>query len=425
MTSFWPAPHATAPVHGTVRVPGSKSITNRALVLAALADGPSVLEGALVARDTLLMMAGLRSLGCSLEVDGDVISVAPPHVLGGDCLIDCGLAGTVMRFLPVVATLAAGSVTFDGDERARDRPLRPLIRALSALGADVDGEHLPLTVHGRGHLPGGSVVIDSAASSQFVSALLLSAPRFDDGLNLTHRGVAVPSLPHIDMTVSMMRQWGADVVADTGDATDCSWQVLPGALSGRQITVEPDLSNAGAFLAAAMVTAGQVSIPGWPTRTDQAGDTLRQIFTAMGASVTIDERGLHLHGPAQIAPLDIDMSAVGELVPTVAAVAAFAQGPTTLIGVAHLRGHETDRLAALAAELRRLGCGVVEHADGLTIEPAPMKPAVLECYHDHRMATFAAIIGLRVPGVKLSDVATTGKTMPDFPRLWSTLVEAH
>lgn len=408
-----------------MRVPGSKSITNRALVLAALAQGPSVINGALVSRDTLLMMAGLRSMGCTLEATGDVVAVTPPPVLSGDCEVDCGLAGTVMRFLPVVATLAVGPVSFDGDKRARDRPLAPLTWALTALGAEVDGERLPLTVHGHGHLAGGEAVIDSSASSQFVSALLLSAPRFDSGLHLRHHGIAVPSLPHIDMTVSMMRQWGARIESDTDDATDCTWRVAPGGLAGRELTVEPDLSNAGAFLAAAMVTGGEVTIPGWPARTDQAGDTLRQIFTTMGARVTADDQGLRLQGPAVIAPVEIDMSAVGELVPTVAAVAAFADGPSTMLGVAHLRGHETDRLAALAAELRRLGCGVIEHADGLTIEPAPMKPAVLECYHDHRMATFAAIIGLRVAGVTLSDVATTGKTMPDFPRMWSNLVEAH
>ena len=419
----WPAPFAAGPVRGVVRVPGSKSMTNRALVLSALAEGPSELRGALIARDTLLMMAGLRAMGCELQVSGDVVAVTPPVKFQGNTEIDCGLAGTVMRFLPPVATLADGPVAFDGDERARQRPLAPLMWALSSLGADISGEQLPLTVHGNGHLAGGSVVIDASQSSQFISALLLSAPRFDQGLDVRHRGIAIPSLPHIEMTVSMMRSCGAQIIEDAADPTDCRWQVTPGPLSGGELLVEPDLSNAGPFLAAAMVTAGEVTIPGWPQRTDQAGDALRGIFAAMGATTHLDHAGLHLQGPAKIKPVEIDMSALGELVPTVVAVAAFADGPSQLIGVAHLRGHETDRLAALAAELRRVGCGVIEHADGLTIEPAPMQGAVMECYHDHRMATFAAVIGLRVPDVELTDVATTGKTMPDFPRMWTQLIE--
>ena len=421
----WPAPIATGPVRGVVRVPGSKSMTNRALVLAALADEPSEVRGALVARDTLLMMAGLRTLGCELDAHDDVVAVTPPGQFRGDAEVNCGLAGTVMRFLPPVATLGTGPVLFDGDERARQRPLAPLIWALTSLGADIDGEQLPLTVHGHGHLPGGTVVIDASQSSQFVSALLLSGPRFDQGLDVRHRGIAIPSLPHIEMTVSMMRSLGAQIVEETADPTDCRWQVAAGPLTGGELLIEPDLSNAGAFLAAAMVTGGEVTIPGWPGRTDQAGDALRGIFTAMGATTSLDGDGLHLQGPAQIAPVDIDMSALGELVPTVVSVAAFADGPSQLLGVAHLRGHETDRLAALAAELRRLGCGVIEHADGLTVEPAPMHGAVMDTYHDHRMATFAAIIGLRVPGVELTDVATTGKTMPDFPRMWSQLIEGR
>lgn len=398
-------------------------MTNRALVLSALAEEPSELRGALIARDTLLMMAGLRAMGCDLEVSDDVVVVTPPPKLRGNATVDCGLAGTVMRFLPPLATLSDGPVSFDGDERARQRPLAPLIWALSTLGADISGEQLPLTVHGQGHLTGGAVVLDASQSSQFISALLLSGPRFDRGLDVRHRGIAIPSLPHIDMTVAMMRDCGVQITEDSSDPTDCRWQVSPGQLSVGELLIEPDLSNAGPFLAAAMVTGGAVTIPGWPRRTDQAGDALREIFTVMGADISLDSAGLHLQGPAELAPVDIDMSAVGELVPTVASVAAFAEGPSQLLGVAHLRGHETDRLAALAAELRRLGCGVIEHADGLTIEPAPMRGAVMDCYRDHRMATFAAVIGLRVPGVELTDIATTGKTMPDFPRMWTNLVE--
>lgn len=421
MSSTWQAPFAPGPVVATVQLPGSKSMTNRALVLAALAEEPTLLSGALIARDADLMVTALRALGAAVERDGTSLTITPGPLHGG-VEVDCGLAGTVMRFLPPVSTLAAGDVRFDGDPRARERPMAPLLTALRSLGAEVVGDSLPVTVHGRGSLRGGDVTVDASASSQFVSGLLLAAARFDRGIVLRHRGAPVPSLPHIEMTVAMVRERGITVTAATDDPADCRWEVSPAPIRGGHVAIEPDLSNAGPFLAAALVTGGEVTVPEWPSHTTQAGDRLRDIFTVMGAAVTVDSGGLTLRAPGRIDPVDLDMSGEGELLPTVAAVAAFATGPTRLRGLAHVRGHETDRLAALATELQRLGAGVAEESDALVITPRTMHAAVVECYDDHRMATFGAIVGLRVPGVALSDVATTAKTMPGFAQRWLDVV---
>ncbi len=420
----WSAPYAGGPVIGEVMLPGSKSMTNRALVLGALASEPTTITGTLIARDSELAVAGLRAMGARVDVDGTTVTIFPAP-LRGPASVDCGLAGTVMRFLPVVAALADGSVTFDGDERARQRPLAPLTSALRGLGVAVDADSLPLTVAGTGSVVGGEATVDSSSSSQFVSALLLGAPRFERGLVLHHRGPAMPSLPHVDMTVDMLRRRGVRVIVEADDLTAITWRVAGGPIAGGQIEVEPDLSNAGPFLAAAMVTGGRVRVTGWPVATNQAGDALRGIFTAMGAHIEVSTGGLTLTGPAQLRGVDLDLSAVGELVPTIAAVAAFAESATSIRNIGHLRGHETDRLSALATELTRLGSLVVEEDDALIIIPGPMRGAVVDCYDDHRMATFAAIIGLRVPDVQLSDVTATGKTMPDFPELWIDLVGTH
>ena len=429
----WPAPAATRPVRATVTVPGSKSITNRALVLAALADGPTRIEGALLARDTELAMTALRQLGCGLRVSGTTVEVEPLPIaeqpraplstgVRAETTVDCGLAGTVMRFLPPVAALTSLQVHLDGDPRARQRPLAPLTQALRHLGVAIDADCLPLTISGAGVVTGGPVTLDSSASSQFISALLLAAPRFRCGVLVTHHGPALPSLPHVRLTVDMLRDRGVTVTAEDADPTHCSWLAAPGPIAGGDIRVAPDLSNAGPFLAAAMVTGGRVSVPDWPAQTWQAGDALREIFTEMGGEVRLDTSGLTLTGPAQPRGIDRDFSDVGELVPTVAAVAAVAATPSRLRRIGHLRGHETDRLAALVRELRALGCGAQELDDDIMITPRPLHPATVECYADHRMATFAAIIGLRVPGISLSDVACTAKTLPDFPRLWTDMV---
>jgi 3-phosphoshikimate 1-carboxyvinyltransferase len=416
----WPAPRAREPVRATVSLPGSKSLTNRLLLLAALADGPSRLVAPLRARDTMLMAAALRGLGIGVDDDGADLIVTPGALHAG--AVDTGLAGTVMRFVPPVAALADGPVTFDGDAYARERPMRTLLDGLRQAGVEVDDAGLgrmPFTVLGHGSVPGGSVHIDASASSQFVSGLLLAGARYDKGIEVTHSGEgAVPSQPHIDMTLTVLREAGVDAVSTAPG----SWLVAPGPVSGGERVVEPDLSNAAPFLAAAMVTGGTVRVPGWPANTTQAGDALRSILTAMGADIEVDSEGLTITSTGTITGLDADLRDVTELVTVIAALAALADRPSELRGLGHMRGHETDRLAALYAELGGLGCDVVEHADGLTITPAALHGGLWHAYADHRMATAGAVLGLAVDGVEIDDIDSTSKTLPDFPGMWSALL---
>ncbi len=420
MTDFWSAPLAAAPVDATVALPGSKSMTNRALVLAATGEGPATIRHPLEARDTVLMADGLAALGTGIDRAGETWSVRP-GAWRGPSTVDVGNAGTVMRFLLVVATLADGPVRFDGDERARDRPLGPLIDALRSLGADIDdGDRgaLPLTVHGGGGLVGGEVTVDATQSSQFVSALLLAAPLLDKGLRVRHDGPPVPSGPHIRMTVQMLRAAGVSV----DDSVRSEWVVEPGRPIAPEWVVEPDLSNAAAFLAAGVVTGGRVRIPGWPARTTQAGAALPALFARMGADVSLDADGLLLQGTGTIGGLDADLHDVGELAPVLAAVCALATAPSRLHGIAHLRQHETDRLAALSTELNKLGGQVRETEDGLVIWPSPLHGGEFNTYDDHRLATAAAVLGLVVEGVQVLDIATTAKTLPDFPGMWERML---
>jgi 3-phosphoshikimate 1-carboxyvinyltransferase len=417
----WIAPTATGPVDGTVRLPGSKSMTARALVLSALADGPSTIDRPLRARDTELMSAALRGLGVAVDTGGDERWTVRPAPLRGPARVDVGLAGTVMRFAPPVAALAEGTVTFDGDPYARKRPMRPLVDALRALGVTIEASPtggLPLTVHGAGLVEGGEVVIDASASSQLVSALLLSAPRFTKGLTLRHEGPPVPSAPHLRMTTHMLRAAGAVI----DDSVPDVWTVEPGLLSGRAWEIEPDLSGAAPFFAAAMVTGGAVTLAGWPARSWQPVDRLRELLTGFGADVSRTDEGLTVRGTGTLRGIDADLSEVGELTPVLAALAALADSPSRLRGVGHIRLHETDRVAALARELGRIGADVTEHPDGLDITPGAGRAATFETYDDHRMAHAAAVVGLAVEGVRLSDVACTSKTLPEFPELWAGLV---
>lgn len=425
----WAAPTADRPVGATVTLPGSKSLTNRYLVLAALAVEPSRLRAPLRSRDTLLMADALRGLGARIE---DVPVVRPggaedsdwlvtPGPLHGPADVDCGLAGTVMRFLPPVAALADGEIRFDGDERARERPMAPVLTALRDLDVDVQDAgtgRLPFTVRGTGRVAGGTVQVDASASSQFVSALLLVGARFDQGLTVQHVGDPIPSQPHVSMTVEALRDVGV-VVDELGDT---GWRVEPGPVGGLDVQVEPDLSNAAPFLAAALVTGGWVRVPGWPQYTTQAGDALRDLLDAMGADVSLDRDGLTVSGTGELHGLDADLHDASELTPVVAALAALADGPSHIRGVAHIRGHETDRLAALATELNKLGGDVTETADGLVIRPAALHGGVFATYHDHRLATAGALLGLRVPGVEVEDIGTTGKTLPGFTDLWSRML---
>ncbi|MEJ8647133.1 3-phosphoshikimate 1-carboxyvinyltransferase [Streptomyces sp. MS1.AVA.3] len=414
----WPAPSTESAVRATVSVPGSKSITNRALLVAALADGRSTVRGPLRSRDSTLMATALRSLGTTIDEASDGTWRITPGPLRGPTGVDCGLAGTVMRFLPPLATLAEGPVRFDGDAQAGLRPLATTLNSLRLLGARITGNGMPFQVHGTGRLLGGAVAVDASKSSQFISGLLLSGARFEQGVVVRHRGAAVPSLPHIDMTVGLLRAAGAEV----DDATPDTWRVAPGTLAPLDMDIEPDLSNAAPFLAAAAVTGGSVTVPDWPERTTQAGDAIREILAAMGATWHRTAHGLTVTSTG-LTGVDVDLHDVGELTPTIAAVAAMAEGPSTLRGVAHLRGHETDRLAALEREINGLGGAVTQTDDGLFITPRPLHPGRWHCYADHRMATAGALIGLRVPGVRVDDITTTAKTLPDFAQLWTSMVK--
>jgi 3-phosphoshikimate 1-carboxyvinyltransferase len=414
----WSAPLASGPVHGVVAVPGSKSVTNRALLLAALADGPASVSGAPASRDTALMVGALRALGVPVDVERERIAVGGHGGLRGGGTVDCGLAGTVMRFVPPAAALADGPVAFDGDERARERPLATVLDALRTLGARIDGEGLPFTLHGTGGLAGGDVVIDASASSQFVSGLLLSGARYDKGVTVHHDGKPVPSLPHIAMSVAMLREAGVDV----DDAEPNTWRVCHGAIRARHWAVEPDLSNAAVFLAAAAVTGGQVTVSGWPAGSTQPGVEILSVLAEAGCTVEPGPEGMTVSGPAELGGVDVDLHDASELTPTVAAVAALATGPSRIRGVAHIRGHETDRIAALAAEISVLGGDVTETADGLEIRPTRLHGGPWRAYADHRMATAGALIGLAVPGVEVDDIDCTAKTIPDFPARWADLL---
>jgi 3-phosphoshikimate 1-carboxyvinyltransferase len=421
----WPAIYrARKAVDLTVTIPGSKSVTNRSLILAAQAETPSTLRKPLLSRDTQLMVDGLKALGTSIIDDGLGNWIITPKRLTGPATIDVGNAGTVMRFLPPLAALASGEISFDGDPRSYERPLGPVISALEELGIQIDhgGRYsLPLKISGAGKIPGGAITIDASKSSQFLSALLLIGPSMVNGISVTHSGPALPSMPHIDMTVAMLRDFGAVVTVDEG--RQC-WSVAPGALTGLDITIEPDLSNAAPFLSLAMVCGGSVTISDWPRKTTQPGDQLREIFTRMGSTCEFVEGGLKLVGGTSIHGIDIDLHDVGELTPAIAALAALADSPSHLRGIGHLRLHETDRLAALTTELNSLGSKVIEDETSVQIDPTAgtLHGGIFHTYEDHRLATAGAVIGLVVKDVLVENIQTTKKTLPDFPGLWTSLL---
>ncbi len=420
----WPAPLATTALRASVDVPGSKSLTNRYLVLAALADSPATIRGALRSRDSALMVAALHALGVGVDDASDQWRVTPGPLHGG-AHIDCGLAGTVMRFVPPLVLLADDAVSFDGDPGARVRPMGPLLDALRALGATVDDDGrgtLPFTVTPPADIP-ETVDVDASASSQFVTGLLLVAPRWPHGLTVRHSGASLPSLPHIDMTCETLREAGVRV----DQPNERTWVVHPGKLTMPQVRVEPDLSNAGPFMAAALVAGGTVRIPGWPATTTQPGAYYPELLGRMGATCTVDGDTMVVTGDGTIRGIDADLSPAGEITPTIAALCALAQGPSVLRGIGHLRGHETDRLEAVATEVKRLGGECTATDDALHFGGMPvggLSGAVMETYEDHRMATFAAIIGLAVPGVEIINVGTTAKTMPQFPQMWRGMLES-
>lgn len=425
----WLAPVANGPIDAAVELPGSKSLNNRELVLSALASEPTLLTGTLASRDSSLMIDALRALGTEIQVNTDGSVLVTPKPFNRSATIDCGLAGTVMRFVPPLSVLANGEIKFDGDEGARRRPMHTTIDSLRALGVEVSddgGAALPFTVHGTGKVAGGEVTIDASASSQFVSGLLLAAARYENGLTLRHQGEHLPSMPHIEMTLDCLAKRGVKV----SSPEPAVWRVEPGPISGglglnNSVAIEPDLSNAGPFLAAAMVAGGSVFVPGWPDSTTQVGDEFDGILQKMGAAIVRENGGLKITGTGKIHGINIDLSIGGELTPVIAALAAIADSPTVISGVAHLRGHETDRLAALAAEINRIGGIARETADGLEIDPSDnLHGALWKTYEDHRMATAGAIIGLRVPGIEIEDITTTSKTMPDFANMWQAMLGA-
>lgn len=417
---LWAAPRPRDAVDRVVSLPGSKSLTNRALLLASLADGPSVVRRPLRSRDTRLMAAALTTLGTRLEDQGDDMAVTP-GAWDRDGDVDCGLAGTVMRFVPPVAGLSSGTVRFDGDPHMRLRPVGQMLAALGELGVHIDDGGrgaLPFAVNGSGAVAGGTVTIDASASSQFVSALLLAGARYEHGVDVRHVGKPVPSLPHIEMTVQMLRHHGVEV-----DDTDANrWAVAPGPVAAADHDIEPDLSNAAPFLALGAATGGRVTVRDWPARTTQPGDELREILALMGCEVSLADGDLTVVGPQRLSGVDLDLHDVGELTPAVAALCALADSPSHLRGVAHIRGHETDRITALATELGRLGADVTEREDGLSIRPAVLRGGVFRTYADHRMAHAGVILGLAVDGVLVEDIATTSKTFPDFASAWSRAV---
>lgn len=434
---MWRAPYrGKRPVNLTVEIPGSKSVTNRALILASLASSPTTLHKPLVSRDSELMVAGLRGLGVRIDEstapDGHLIWTITPQPLRGPVSIDVGNAGTVMRFLPPVAALAQGLIHFDGDPRSHERPLGPVIAALEALGTSIEhgGKYrLPITINGgatnsQPAIRGGVVEIDASSSSQFLSALMLIGPATREGITVRHVGSSLPSMPHIEMTVQMLRRFGATVSEPVAGTYE--WKISAGGLVGQDLTIEPDLSNAAPFLSIAMVCGGSVTIKDWPSQTTQPGDQLREILTRMGGVVTHTQRGntsdLTVTSSGHIRGIDIDLHDVGELTPAIAALAALADSPSSLRGIAHLRLHETDRLTALTTEINRLGGSVREEESALHITPAPLHGGEFHTYDDHRLATAGAVIGLLTEGVSVENIETTRKTLPKFASMWSELV---
>lgn len=426
MPDLWNAPNRTNPIAARVRIPGSKSLTNRWLIMAALSGGECRINHPLQARDTLLMAQALSALGSSVEIQDEAFLVTP-GTTSDATQVDCGLAGTVMRFVPPVAALSSANIRFDGDPHARVRPMKQIISALRGLDVEINDDDrgtLPFTVVGKGFVAGGSVTIDASESSQFVSALLLAGCRYDAGVSVIHSGTALPSMPHIDMSVEVLRELGIRVDVEIKDSTNATWTVHPGVPRSFNVTVEPDLSNAAPFLAAALVCGGSVTIPDWPTQTTQAGDALVDLLPKLGATVSRDGTDLVVAGGSEINGIDVDLHDVGELTPVIAALCALATGPSTLRGIAHLRGHETDRLAALVTEINKLGGNATETADGIQIEPAKLHGGQFATYSDHRMAMAGAVLGLAVADLVIEDIATTSKTLPDFANMWQEMVNA-
>lgn len=412
------APQATGPIAGKLTIPGSKSLTNREILLSAIATEKSVLKKPLISRDSELMLDAIRALGAEVIKTQDSLQITPA-TLDKNATVHCGLAGTVMRFVPLIATLNKGQITFEADKEAAARPLNGVFDALDKLAVEykLGSESFPFTVFGKGGVNAEQVVLDASKSSQFVSALMLAAPRFEKGLVITHKGEELPSIPHIEMTIKCLEDRGVKIHRQS----PTSWRVEAAEIQSREITIEPDLSNAGVFLAGVMVAAGELVINDWPKQTTQVGNQYIELLTQMGASFEFTSDGLKISSNGEIHGINADLSEAGELTPTIAALAVLADSPSTLSGIAHLRGHETDRLRALSTEINRIGGNAEETADGLVITPKELTGGQWLTYHDHRMATTGAIIGLKTP-IQIENIETTAKTMPDFKNMWLEMV---
>jgi 3-phosphoshikimate 1-carboxyvinyltransferase len=433
----WSAPERAHPLDFSLSLPGSKSLTNRELVLAALASGPSVVRAPLHSRDTALMVGALRALGATItEVEGAsafgpdfAITPVPLGAQTVETSIDCGLAGTVMRFIPPVAALMTGAIQIDGDLTARRRPMASTLDALSQLGIAIDDEGrgtLPFTMRSSGELSGNEVSIDASASSQFVSGLLLAAPRMPHGLTIRHTGASLPSLPHIDMTIQCLAARGVTV----SNPEPGVWSVSHSEIAPLDVSIEPDLSNAAPFLAAPLITGGRVTLTGWPSSTTQVGASVPALLEHFGATVSYGEGFVTVDGGAgwrsggHIPGVDLDLGHAGELAPTMISLAALGESQSQFRGIGHIRGHETDRLSALVQNIQSLGGHAEERPDGIVLTPAPLDGGAWKAFDDHRMATSGALLGLGIRGVVVDDIGCTAKTLPEFPELWKNLVES-
>ncbi len=399
-----------------VVVPGSKSLTNRALVVAGLAAGRSTLTGVLDADDTRAMLAGLEALGVGIErsTDGTTVTVdgvegAPPVA---DARIDARLSGTTARFLAPVLARVAGTSHLDGLPPFRRRPMGPSIAALRSLGCTVTEHgtpgHLPITVTG-GPVAGGEVAVAGEVSSQFLSGLLLAGPAFPDGLTVR---VTTPlvSVPYVEMTVEVLRWFGAEV--HRPDAA--TFVVAGGGTRGAQLAIEPDASAASYLLAAAAITGGRVRVPGLTPASSQGDAGFAAVLARMGAEVVVDHRGTEVRGTGRLRGIEVDLGAMSDTAQTLAAVAVFAEGPTRITGIGFIRAKETDRIAAVVTELRRLGIDAREEEDGLVVHPGRPSPGVVATYDDHRMAMSFALLGLVVPGIAIADPGCVAKTFPTY-----------
>jgi 3-phosphoshikimate 1-carboxyvinyltransferase len=406
------------PVHGSIRPPGSKSITNRALVCAALAGGISTLSGGLDSEDTQVMIDSLHRLGIPVEREHDgsrlVVSGCGGQLPTSETDLFVGNSGTTIRFLTAMTTLGRGTYRLDGVPRMHERPIADLLSALNQLGADVRSEAgtgcPPVVVHANG-LPGGRATIRGDISSQFLSGLLMAAPLARNNVELIVEGDLV-SKPYVTMTIGVMQEFGVQA-----HYSGLSRFLISGQqhYRGCEYAIEPDASAASYFWGLVAVTGGEVTVEGLALRALQGDVEFVGCLEKMGCRILHDRRGITVAGPsAPLRGIDVDMNAISDTAQTLAVVALFAEGPTTIRGVAHIRHKETDRIADLARELRKLGAGVEELSDGMRITPAPLHGAEIETYNDHRMAMSFALAGMRIPGVTIRNPGCAAKTYPRF-----------